>query len=113
VLLSNGDGTFASQTPIPNATLFISGNVGDFNGDGLADLLLGGNGEPYLFLGKGDGTFTQQAIPNGSFPGGYASKALGDFNGDKHLDAVRADSNDPGSQAGSIDYFPDAAGFMD
>jgi FG-GAP-like repeat len=113
VLLSNGDGTFASQTPIPNATLFISGNVGDFNGDGHADLLLGGNGEPYLFLGKGDGTFTQQAIPNGSFPGGYASKALGDFNGDKHLDAVLADSNDPGCQAGSIDYFPGAAGFMD
>jgi hypothetical protein len=110
VLLSNGDGTFTAQTPIPNATLFISGSVGDFNGDGHADLLLGGNGEPYLFLGKGDGTFTQQAIPNGSFPGGYTSEATGDFNGDKHLDAVLADSSDPGSQAGSIDYYPGAAG---
>jgi hypothetical protein len=110
VLLSNGDGSFTPQTPIPNATLFISGNVGDFNGDGHADLLLGGNGEPYLFLGKGDGAFTQQAIPNGSFPGSYSSEALGDFNGDKHLDAVLADSSDPGSQAGSIDYYPGAAG---
>lgn len=110
VLLSNGDGTFTPQTPIPNATLFISGSVGDFNGDGHADLLLGGNGEPYLFLGKGDGTFTQQAIPNGSFPGSYQSEAIGDFNGDKHLDAVLADSSDPGSQAGSIDYYPGAAG---
>jgi hypothetical protein len=110
VLLSNGDGTFAPQTPIPNATLFISGKVGDFNGDGHPDLLLGGNGEPYLFLGKGDGTFTQQAIPNGSFPGSYGSEALGDFNGDKHLDAVLADASDPGSQAGSIDYFPGAPG---
>lgn len=112
VLLSNGDGSFTPQTPIPNATLFLSGQVGDFNGDGHADLLLGGNGEPYLFLGKGDGTFTQQAIPSGSFPGSYPSETIGDFNGDKHLDAVLADASDPGSQAGSIDYFPGAAGGM-
>lgn len=110
VLLSKGDGTFAVQTPVPNATLFLSGKVADFNGDGHADLLLGGNGEPYLFLGKGDGTFTQQSIPNGSFPGGYAGEAVGDFNGDKYLDAVLADSSDPGYQAGSIDYYPGAAG---
>lgn len=110
VLLSKGDGTFTPQTPIPNATLFLSGKVADFNGDGHADLLLGGNGLPYLFLGKGDGTFTEQAIPNGSFPGGYQSEAVGDFNGDKHLDAVLADSSDPGFQAGSIDYYPGAAG---
>jgi Bacterial Ig-like domain (group 3)/FG-GAP-like repeat len=110
VLLSNGDGTFAPQTPIPNATLFVSGKVADFNGDGHPDLLLGGNGEPYLFLGKGDGTFTQVSIPNGSFPGAYSGEAVDDFNGDKLLDAVLADSSDPGSQAGSIDYYPGAAG---
>jgi hypothetical protein len=50
ILLSNGDGTFAVQPLIPGSFGFLSGKVADFNNDGHADLYLGGNGSPYLFL---------------------------------------------------------------
>lgn len=109
VLLGNGDGTFTQQTPIPGSSGFLSGKLADFNGDGHLDLFLGGNGPLYLFLGRGDGTFSQQAIPNGSFPGSYFSVAVSDFNGDKQLDAIAADT-DAGGMAGSIDYFPGVEG---
>jgi hypothetical protein len=104
VLLSNGDGTFAVQPPIPGSFGFLSGKVADFNGDGHADLFLGGNGSPYLFLGKGDGSFTQGSVGKGSFPGEYTGVSAGDFNGDKKLDGIAADFG--GNGVGSLDFFP-------
>jgi hypothetical protein len=104
VLLSNGDGTFAVQPPIPGSFGFLSGKVADFNGDGHADLFLGGDGSPYLFLGNGDGTFSQGSIGNGTFPGLYTSVSAGDFNGDKKLDGIAA--NLGGNGVGSLDFFP-------
>ena len=104
VLLSNGDGTFAVQPPIPGSFGFLSGKVADFNGDGHADLFLGGNGSPYLFLGKGDGSFTQGSVGKGSFPGQYTGISAGDFNGDKKLDGIAADIG--GNGVGSLDFFP-------
>jgi hypothetical protein len=76
VLLSNGDGTFVEQPPISGSFGFLSGKVADFNGDGHADLFLGGNGSPYLFLGKGDGSFTQGSVGKGSLPGMYTPATL-------------------------------------
>ncbi|MGC1299254.1 MAG: FG-GAP-like repeat-containing protein [Alloacidobacterium sp.] len=110
VLLGNGDGSFTQQAPIPGSFGFLSGKLAEFNGDGHLDLFLGGNGEPYLFLGKGDGTFSHQSVPSGSFPGDYFSVAVGDFNGDKQLDAIAADSGSSGSEVGSLDYFPGVQG---
>ncbi len=104
VLLSNGDGTFAVQPPISGSFGFLSGKVADFNGDGHADLFLGGNGSPYLFLGKGDGSFTQGSVGKGSFPGQYTGISAGDFNGDKKLDGIAADIG--GNGVGSLDFFP-------
>ncbi len=46
VLLSNGDGTFAVQPPIPGSFGFLSGKVADFNGDGHADLTLAVTAHP-------------------------------------------------------------------
>jgi hypothetical protein len=92
VLLSNGDGTFTVQTPIPGSFGFLSGKVADFNGDGHADLFLGGNGSPYLFLGKGDGSFSQGSVGIGTSPGLYSGVSAGDFNGDKKLDGIAANS---------------------
>jgi len=66
ILLGNGDGTFTAQSNPPfsgggSNTLFEAVLVGDFNGDGKADLVLS-NAPSGLFaisilLGNGDGTF--------------------------------------------------------
>jgi hypothetical protein len=106
VLLGNGDGTFAVQPPITGSFGFLSGKVADFNGDGHPDLLLGGDGSPYLFLGQGNGTFSQGSVGKGSSPGDYFGVSAGDFNGDKHLDGILTDLGQPGNQLGAIDFLP-------
>jgi sugar lactone lactonase YvrE len=100
ILLGNGDGTF---TPAPNSV--TEGNyaysvaVGDLNGDGIPDLAIATQGdysdEPgsvTIWLGKGDGTFTQGASP----AAGVApqSVVIADFNGDGIPDLAVANSGD-------------------
>jgi hypothetical protein len=62
--------------------------VADFNGDGHLDIAVGSHdpeeGPVSILLGNGDGTF--QAAQNYHFGGNPASLAVGDFNGDGHLD---------------------------
>src|SRR6266851_3011387 len=84
VFLGNGDGSFR---PAPNIVgIYASVAVGDFNGDGVLDLVAPGG--PALnvsvFLGNGDGTFR----PPRRFSGGGGRVAVGDFNGDAALDLV-------------------------
>ena len=59
ILLGNGDGTF--QAPVSYSdginSLFGLPNVGDFNGDGKPDLIIGGEFIATILLGNGDGTF--------------------------------------------------------
>lgn len=83
---------YVTQTAGPSATGIA---VGDFNGDGYADLAItnaGGNNVTIL-LGDGTGTnFTAAASPTtGSKP---AAIAVGDFNGDGIDDLAVANSGD-------------------
>ncbi len=88
VLLGNGDGTF---TAVPSNYVSNQGfnliATGDFNGDGIPDLVAinyTSPGSAIVLLGKGDGTFTPGAtLTIGTFPN---SIAVGDFNGDGKID---------------------------
>ncbi len=69
--------------------------LGDFNGDGIPDLVVpdSATGVVAVFLGKGDGTFAAAV----DYTTGYGSKplavAVGDFNGDGKLDLAVALGN--------------------
>lgn len=101
VAFSNGDGTFnITNQPIANfATWAATPNahaiVGDFNGDGLADVaLIGPSGwatMPVAFS-NGDGTFNVTNMPIATFAT-WATTAnvqilVGDFNGDGKADVA-------------------------
>jgi len=97
VLLGNGDGTFQKAVNYAAGANPIHLTVGDFNGDGRADLAVanagsGPDGSVSVLLGTGDGTF-QPAI---NFGAGARAQfaAVGDFNGDLRPDlAVASDSS--------------------
>lgn len=89
VLLGRGDGSF--QPPgffdIAGTDFYAAQNlsVGDFNGDGNVDVVVG-NGN--VVLGNGDGTFGSASLL--PIPAGYAAgfTAVGDFNKDGKLDVI-------------------------
>jgi hypothetical protein len=101
VILGNGNGTFHAPAvlnlPAGNGGYGVA--VGDFNGDGIPDIVattpnIGGVS---VFLGKGDGTFTPVNNPqSGTLPTAYAAVpfggaqpiAVGDFNKDGKLDVI-------------------------
>jgi hypothetical protein len=97
ILLGNGDGTFTAAGPNldPSADFGVIAS-GDFNGDGIPDLVATNYFEfgssPVVFLGKGDGTFTSMAasLTLDYFP---TSIVVGDFNGDGVLDLAFSDLN--------------------
>ena len=68
--------------------------VGDFNGDGIPDLVTANSADNTVsvLLGNGDGTFTLKSSPTvGDAPYSFA---VGDFNGDGILDLAVANCGD-------------------
>ncbi len=82
ILLGNGDGSF--QTPIEYSvgTAPAAIAVGDFNQDGIPDLVVANNGSSSIsvLIGKGDGTF--KAAVNYAVGSGPFAVAKGNFNSD-------------------------------
>ncbi len=108
VALSNGNGTFNFTRSLPGASAatnsYLDGTsrsilTGDFNGDGLTDLLhLHPNANPqysWVALSKGDGTFTfsrslpgASAATNSYLDASNQEIITGDFNGDGKTDLL-------------------------
>lgn len=95
ILLGNGDGT----VNVPTVGYSTGGNpktsalVADFNGDGLADIIVPDDEFSFAYLqGYGDGTFHSALDFYSPVPGGYGAGATtiatGDFNGDGNPDFV-------------------------
>ena len=88
VNLGNGDGTFRTGSQFGNIRFgpqLIELLVGDFNQDGVLDVMTQTSGKALnLYFGKGDGTFSLgQVVQMG---GGLTAMVAGDFNGDGKLD---------------------------
>jgi hypothetical protein len=88
VFLGKGDGTLV-QGPPANSATYASAypaavtaiEVGDINGDGKADIAVGGG----VYLGQGDGTFGPGLY---SYCNSVNVAAVGNFNGDGSTDVV-------------------------
>jgi FG-GAP-like repeat len=100
VFLGNGAGHFQEQTPFGGGDFGGPIGIADLNGDGILDVLfegeVQGSGTVQVFLGHGDGTFTQKTALNLNTTGSTA--AIGDFNGDGKLDLAVPES-------GQVDIF--------
>lgn len=115
VLLGTGTGTFGS--PIYNniPAGFQTAVTGDFNNDGKTDLATGS----VLYLGNGDGTFTQSNVPLAGINLGVFTEPqiiTADFNSDSVADLATGTSNGAAEvylSAGTANLAPSPVNFGD
>lgn len=101
ILLNKGDGTFLAPVfySEPGGGAFPNSEAGiaaaDLNHDGNQDVVLTWNGGFWVYLGKGDGTFStpvNYSTPCGAYGCFGSSVALADINGDNKLDVIMPDA---------------------
>ena len=90
IFLGNRDGTFQQAATYQTSPSSSSAAAGDMNNDGIPDLVVSSGGRVTVWIGKGDGSFTQEQS-YASFVGSPVQ--LGDFNGDGNVDAVTWNGN--------------------
>ncbi len=108
VSLSNGNGTFSTNhnpSGLEGAGFYGSFNhseqlIGDFNGDGNDDILnVQWNGDNWVSLSNGDGTFSTNHNVSGFEGAGFygnehnSEQLIGDFNGDGNDDILNVQWN--------------------
>ncbi len=69
--------------------------LGDLNGDGSLDILLGNYGASQVYLNNGMGGFIPTAAPLNPNGNGTSSVAMGDLNGDGTLDILLGNDSQP------------------
>jgi uncharacterized protein (TIGR03437 family) len=96
LFLGKGDGTLAAPLVLSAPDAVFNGSPSflgavDLNGDGIPDLAVAAQDAIWVWIGKGDGTFSAPA----SYPvqGAYGALAFGDFNGDGKVDVAVATAN--------------------
>ena len=97
IYLGNGDGTFqAGQVyPASSAATYQVLALGDFNRDGIPDIVVSDSNHDQVavYLGNGDGTFQPAALfATGHIPWNVV---VGDINNDGNPDLIVADDGDP------------------
>ena len=94
-VFTNGGGgnfTMASTNADGNGTIY-SADVGDFNGDGKADIVVGDGNGVTVYQGFGNGTFKPVLTNALAAAPYYRYVSVADINGDGHPDIVVANGN--------------------
>ena len=103
---NNGDGTFTDVSQKagvsdPKGYYALGALFVDVNGDGKPDLLVANDSTPnYLYINRGDGTFSDQSYMSGYALNGEGREvsnmgiAVGDYENNGHLDIVNTDFSD-------------------
>jgi FG-GAP-like repeat/Abnormal spindle-like microcephaly-assoc'd, ASPM-SPD-2-Hydin len=91
-LLGKGDGTFQTAISYGVGSNPAAAAAGDFNRDGVLDVIIAntGNNTASILLGNGDGTFTSERNASSLSSLGVAPE---DFNGDGKIDLALIDSS--------------------
>lgn len=109
--------------PANGAYLPVNGLIGDFNGDGLADIVIGINGYgPVLYLNNGTsspfqnvpGLFVNTPPAPGTTGVGWGAAVMADVDNDGHPDIAIAGFNTPNMiylNDGTSDAFNESSGF--
>ena len=89
----NGDGTFGNPVGFSAGSGSNAVAVGDFDGDGIADLVWSeySSGKLVVGLGAGDGTARVRSAIASTEGYGLTSVVVGDFNGDGNADVAATD----------------------
>ena len=91
-LLGSGSGGFASASsstafPVGNGNVGVTSiATGDFNSDGVPDIVVAGSTQAWVFDGDGSGGFPTSNLAVSGLPATSRAVAVSDLNGDGHPD---------------------------